>query len=78
MKFRKHLWNELTAFSEEAGELRLGSHCLLLVVKINNGYSGHILFIRSDPGPHKSTEVTKAIFYLKSRTQQLENKEEQC
>ena len=62
---------------EEKGELRLGSHCLLLVVRINNGYSEHILFIRSDPGPHKCIEVTKAIFYLDSRAQKLENKEEQ-
>lgn len=62
---------------EEAGELRVGSHSLLLIVRINNGYSEHILFIRHDPGPHKSIEVTKAIFYLKSGAQSLEKEEEQ-
>lgn len=48
---------------EEAGQLKLGSHCLLLIVRINNRYSEHKLFIRPDLGPHKSTEVTKTIFY---------------
>lgn len=62
---------------EEAGELLLGFCCLLLIVRINNGYSMHILFIRTDPGLHKYIEVTKAIFYLKSRAQPQENKEEQ-
>ena len=62
---------------EEAGELRLGYHCLLLIVRINNGYSEHILFIRPDPGPHKSIEVTKVVFYLKSGAKPLAKKEEQ-
>lgn len=58
---------ELTSSMKEAGELWQYSHCLLLIVRINNGYPEHILFIRTDPGQHKPIEVTNAIFYLKSR-----------
>lgn len=47
---------------EEAGDLWRGSYCLLLIVRINNRYSEHKLFIGPDPVPHKSTEVTRAIF----------------
>lgn len=57
---------------EKAGEMKLDSYYLLLIVRINNGYSKHILFISSDPGQQKSIEVTKAIFYLESGVQQLE------
>lgn len=70
------LQTELAPLLEEAVGVRVGSFCLLLMLRINNGYSEVILFIGPDPGQHKSFNVTKAIFYLKSRARQLENKKE--
>lgn len=49
---------------EEIVELRLGFYCLLLIVKINNGYFEYILFISFDFGYINLLRLLKLFFIL--------------